>query len=143
MDDEEIRQHVVRRLASGSDRNDVILEVCQRQGLDWGQAEALVAEIADTATGEVARRRFPLFAVLAAGIILAGIALIANFLIVALLPLMDSSLRSRSSGVAEAGGVIGWLLLNMEFVAQLGVGAAMVVGGAMGLYRVMRDTLEM
>jgi hypothetical protein len=39
--------------------------------------------------------------------------------------------------------LIAWLVLNLEFVAQLALGVAMVIGGAVGLYRVMRETLEM
>jgi hypothetical protein len=39
-------------------------------------------------------------------------------------------------------GLIGWLLLNVSF-GEVIVGVAMVAGGAVGLHRVMRETLEM
>jgi len=143
MDDEQVRQDVVRRLAEGIDQRDIILDICRNQGLGWGQAESLVAQIASTATGEIARRRFPLFAFLALGIVLAGLALIGNFVFVVLVPLVDSGVRSAPGGIVSAGGLIGWLILNLEFVGQLGLGVAMVVGGAMGLFRVMRETLHM
>jgi hypothetical protein len=103
LDDEQLRQHVIRRIAGGVDRNDVILEICQARGLGWREAEALVGEIASTTTGDVARRRFPLFAFLAAGVILGGLGLIANFIAVLLMPLGEMDFRSGTNDITQAG----------------------------------------
>jgi hypothetical protein len=142
VDEEQLRQYIIHRLAEGVDHRDIILEVCQRRGLAWPQAEALVTEIDATATGDVARRRFPLFAFLALGIILAGVALIVNFFQVLLAPVGVARPGPGLRGLTEAGGLIGWLLLNLEFVGQIILGVAMVIGGAVGLHRVMQETLE-
>ena len=143
MQDDPVREYVVRRIAGGIDPKDIVLEVCQRQGLGWQEAEAWVAEISHTVVGEVARRRFPLFAFLALGIIIAGLVLIVSFIRVLLAAFVAASTGGTPSGMVEAGGLIGWLLLNLEFLGEVIVGVAMVAGGAVGLHRVMRETLEM
>jgi hypothetical protein len=143
VDEEQVRRYVVARLAEGIHPGDIILKVCETQGLDWRQGENLVNEIAASATGDVARRRFPLFALLALGIIVAGVALMASFAASVLTPFMFAGGEMGQMPVTEAGTLLGWLMVNLEAVGQAILGAAMIAGGAVGLHRVMRETLEM
>jgi hypothetical protein len=143
VDEEQVRRHVVTRLAQGIHPRDIILTLCETYGMNWPDAEALVGEIAASATGEVARRRFPLFAILALGIIAGGLALIASFIVTVIFPFTLAGPEGANRTIAQAGSLLGWLMLNLEGVGQALLGAAMVVGGAVGLHRVMRETLEM
>jgi len=141
--DDPVRETIVHRLADGVDANDVILEICHREGIDWAQAKALVEEMRLGAMGEVARRRFPLFAFLAAGVILAGLALIGVFVYGLLGAMAVVAPGAAPNEMAQAGGMIAWLLLNLEFIGEAITGVAMVIGGVVGLHRVMRESLEM
>lgn len=141
--DDPVRETIVRRLADGVDANDIILEICHREGIGWAQAEALVEETRLGAVGEVARRRFPLFAFLAAGVILAGLALIGVFVYGLLGAMAVVAPGAAPNEMSQAGGLIAWLLLNLEFVGEAIAGVAMVIGGVAGLHRVMRESLEM
>jgi hypothetical protein len=141
--DDPVRATIIHRLADGVDANDIILEICRREGSDWAQAEALVEETRLGAVGEVARRRFPLFAFLAAGVILAGLALIGVFVYGLLGAMAVVAPGAAPNEMSQAGGLIAWLLLNLEFVGEAIAGVAMVIGGVAGLHRVMRESLEM
>lgn len=143
MDEEQVRRHVVGRLAQGVHPRDIILGICETQGTSWAEAEALVGEISASATGEVARRRFPLFAFLAFGVIVGGLILIGTFVAAMIAPFTMPVLEGETRTVTEAGGLLAWLTLNLEALFQAVLGVAMVVGGAVGLHRVMRETLEM
>jgi hypothetical protein len=143
VDEEPVRRYVVARLAEGIHPRDIILKVCESQGLDWRQAEDLVNEIAASATGDVARRRFPLFALLALGVIGGGVALMASFAASVIAPFLFAGGEADPMPVTDAGTLLGWLMLNLEAVGQAVVGAAMIAGGVVGLHRVMRETLEM
>jgi hypothetical protein len=143
MVEDPVREYIVHRLADGVHANDIVLEICHREGIDWAHAETLVEETRLGAVGEVARRRFPLFAFLAAGVILGGVALIGVFAYGLLGALPRATPGAGPNGMAQAGGLIAWLLLNLEFVGEGIAGVAMVIGGAVGLHRVMKESLEM
>jgi hypothetical protein len=143
VDDEQVRRYVVARLAEGIHSRDIVLNVCETQGLDWPQAENLVNEIAAFARGDVARRRFPLFALLALGVIAGGSALMASFVASVIAPFMIAMAEPGPLAATEAGTLLGWLMLDLESVGRAVLGAAMIAGGAVGLHRVMRETLEM
>ena len=42
---EEFEQRIITRLKDGDNRNDILLDLCESQGLDWKQAEAILDSI--------------------------------------------------------------------------------------------------
>jgi hypothetical protein len=76
MDDPTLEQHIVKRLANTASLNDIILELCEKRGMTWIDAETLVNRIQVEHAPTIASRRFPLLFVLALGIFLGGLALV-------------------------------------------------------------------
>jgi hypothetical protein len=76
MDDPALEQHIVKRLANTASLNDIILELCEKHGMTWTDAETLVDRIQAEHAHIIAGKRFPLLFVLALGIFLGGLALV-------------------------------------------------------------------
>ncbi len=77
---DEIQDYVVARTTGGVGRDDILFAICEKHGLSWPQAEALVDEILLDSTREVSLRRNVVYGVIAffftliTGLVLAGIA---------------------------------------------------------------------
>ncbi len=77
---DELVASVIKHLSEGDNPDDIILELCNRNGYSWSQAEKLVSEVQTKEGSTIAKRQLPLmyisaFFILAAGIILMGIGL--------------------------------------------------------------------
>lgn len=122
---------IIRQLGQHANRDDLILEVCQRMGIGWPDAAAMVDAVEVEYSREVARRRGPLLLVLGGGVLLAGLLL---------------------SGVAlyffafEATFEGSRLLLDLENSYGMGValimGVGMTAGSVVGLVRVIGAMVE-
>ena len=123
--------YIIRQLGRHANRDDLILEVCQRMDIGWVEAEGMVEAVEQEYSREVARRRGPLLLVLGGGALLAGLLL---------------------SGVAlyffafEATFEGSRLLLDLENSYGMGValvtGVGMTAGSVVGLVRVIGAMVE-
>lgn len=77
MPDETTRARIIQRLANGVNRNDVILELCQQQGLDWDEGEAMVRDVELYDEEHITRRQSPILMIFSLGVTLGGAALTA------------------------------------------------------------------
>jgi hypothetical protein len=140
MNPEELEAYVVERLGAGVANDDVILEVTQRSGLSWPEAEDLVRRTADLRGPSVARRQFPLLAFLAAAVMVGGLAL----LVACALSFSDALLLLKPvRGDADQGRVAAFLALlaaNGPILSLIPLGAGMILGGALGLARALQAT---
>jgi hypothetical protein len=73
MDENELCKWIITRLGRGMDRNDLLLEVCQKANLSWPEAEERVCEIEAAHSGEIARRQSPVIFILSLGGLLIGL----------------------------------------------------------------------
>jgi hypothetical protein len=73
--DPKLHDDIIAKISRHVDEDDLILEVCQRQGVSWNEAKTLIAEINAEHVDTIASRQLPLktliaFTTLAAGLIL-------------------------------------------------------------------------
>jgi hypothetical protein len=140
MNPDELEAYVVERLGAGIAPDDVILEVTERSEMTWSQAEDLVRRTADLRGPSVARRQFPLLALLAAGVMVGGLAL----LVACALPFSDVLVLLKPvRGATDQGRVAALLALvaaNSQVLALIPLGAGMILGGALGLVRAVQAT---
>jgi len=139
MNPDELEAHVVKRLSAGIASEDVILEVTQRSGLTWPEAEDLVRRTADLRGPSVARRQFPLLAVLAAAVMVGGVAVLA----VCALSFSNALLLLKPARGVEDQSRLAMLLAllgaNSQMLGLIPLGAGMILGGAIGLARAIQD----
>ncbi len=76
MDETRLTAHVIERLSATEDRDDLILDVCERAGWTWPRAAEFVDRIEAENRHLVARRQFPLLFVLALILFLGGAGMI-------------------------------------------------------------------
>lgn len=76
MNDGEVHEYIIENLASHTNRDDIVFELCHRYNLNWAEAEALVAEVEEERKGDIEKRQTPLLAIIAIGLMVVGLALI-------------------------------------------------------------------
>jgi hypothetical protein len=137
---DELEAYVVERLSAGIAPDDVILEVTQRSGLTWPEAEDLVRRTADLRGPSVARRQFPLLALVAAAVMVGGVAVLTA----CALSFSDALLLLKPvRGDADQGRMAALLALvaaNSPMLGLIPLGAGMILGGALGLVRALQAT---
>jgi hypothetical protein len=84
MEPPDISKYILDRLSAGDDRDDLILAVCLREGIQWPEAEALVSQVASDDEKIILRRQSPIDLINAlmyalAGIIITGFSVFALF----------------------------------------------------------------
>jgi hypothetical protein len=77
MDKAELTTYVTDRLCKAADSQDIIMQICQKTGWQWKEAEEFVKQVDNASLPEVAKRQFPLLFILALGIFLVGLGLTA------------------------------------------------------------------
>src|SRR5512146_1656980 len=73
---EQLTQRILNDLARHRSRNELILFVCERSGMDWPAAEKLVQQVEQEHGRTIARRQSPLMIFLSVGTLLIGVALL-------------------------------------------------------------------
>jgi len=140
MNQDELETYIVKRLSAGVAPDDVILEVTQRSGLSWPEAEELVRRTADLRAPAVARRQFPLLIFLAIAVIVAGTAI----LVACALPFSDAlPLLRPARGVGDQdrwAALLALLAANGQMLGLVPLGAGMILGGVIGLVRALEAT---
>jgi len=137
---DELEAYVVQRLSAGIASDDVILEVTQRSELTWPEAKDLVRRTADLRGPSVAKRQFPLLALVAAAVMAGGVAVLAA----CALSFSDALLLLKPvRGDADQGRMAALLTLvaaNSPMLGLIPLGAGMILGGALGLARALQAT---
>ncbi|MEW6400749.1 MAG: hypothetical protein AB1649_03055 [Chloroflexota bacterium] len=84
MDQEQARQFVIRELGRNHPKNEVIRELCERGGMDWGRATKFIEEVESEYGGQIAVRQSPLIVFLGIVILIGGIGLATTMVIMTL-----------------------------------------------------------
>jgi hypothetical protein len=121
---EELTPLIIKELARHHDRKDIIQKVCERAGLNWSEAEQLIALIEAQHKRTIATRQTPLLLFLSIGTLLLGIGLLA----------FNMQILSAFFQKDILGQV---LSLQSSYYQILGLitGLGMTVGGMVGLWR--------
>ncbi len=136
MDRTKLKDFIIDRTTRGVGRDDILFAICEKHGLSWPQAEALVDEILLESTREVTLRRNVVYGGIALFTFLAGILLAVE------------SVYHLATQLAlypfDTSGVTWDLLVavfaeNYLLVAGLLFSTVLIVAGIWGLWRAVGD----
>jgi hypothetical protein len=130
MDMDEQISFITERLSKNVSPDDIIIELCQQGGISWPEAEMLVEQVQAEQQHEIARRQYPLLALLSLTTFLAGLVIVAYV-----------DLYLQTGPVHLSVVLILWYLIQSAPVLLLLLlsGTAMVIGS----YRGVRRLIEM
>lgn len=122
--DDALALYVIKELGSHVDADDVIREVSLRSQMDWDQAEEYVRSIESTHALAIAKRRSPLHMVIAIPTLIAGAVWFVFTLVYVL---------SNGNNALSFTAVL--LESSRHFIGSI----AMMLGGSIGIYRVLKS----
>ena len=121
---EELTAFIIKELSRHRNRKDIVQRICEREGLNWKDAERLITLVEANHSRTIATRQTPLLLFLSIGTLLLGIGLLV-FNMQILLALFQND-------------VLGQLLsLQSSYYRMIGLlsGLGMTVGGLVGLWK--------
>ena len=122
MDDQELTDYVIRELGKSRRRSDVVMEVCERTGMDWQAAQKFVYQVAFENRKSVAARQSPIVLITGVGFVLGGLILALGSAVITV-----QGISIHYQGVPYAGNIAG-----------IGFGILLIAGGVLGLW----DTIK-
>lgn len=84
MDQDQARDFVIRELGRNHPRDEILLQLCERGGMDWKQASNFVQQVETEYGSQIAVRQSPVIIFLGIAILLGGIALATTMVIMTL-----------------------------------------------------------
>ena len=134
---EELEQQIIARLEDSHDRNDIILDLCESQGLDWKQAEAVVDSIHAENADDIALTQSPILVLLALAIFVCGVGAIiygAAQLVAMYEFFVEISNQNQPQGI---GAFLVYLIADgAGYLGLFALGAAMIIGSLRGMSEV-------
>ena len=132
--DPELTAYILERLSSMANTDDLVLDICQKTGLHWNEAEAWVETLKVQHESEISRRQSPLLVTLAVVIFLGGaeIASAAGYF------LYETALDALHTDDSLARlDLFLYLFRAAPDIISIGVfGGAMMAGSSLGLYQI-------
>jgi len=149
MNEETVTQRIVDTLGNSGNINDLLLEICETTGMNWADAEALVARVREEKANSVAKRQFPLLAVIALGIFVGGLAVTGYGIagLVSILSYIQAAIQS--SGQSDIAAVQ-QMLVTFNVIITTGTtpfslilfGATMLLGSLVGMKNAWRSIVD-
>jgi len=131
MKKEEAVNFVVQELGKHQSRNEVIVALCQKSGMNWVQAEQFVKQVEVDHKTTIGSRQRPLFIVMGITFIVVGCGLLI-YNIQYVISLFQRDAVGLTLAATSATYRIGSMV----------TGLGMLIGGIIGLFRVMSDSRE-
>ena len=132
IDDNVLRKLIITRLGRGVDRDDLLLEVCQKAGLSWPEAEERLREVEAAHSGEIARRQSPVIFIFSVGGLLAGLGL-AAWALIGIYTIMHSVQPNAASEPNVLAGFTGMAYTFQYYLPLILTATGLCIGGAAGL----------
>ena len=131
---EEIEQQIITRLEDGNDRDDILLDLCESQGLEWKEAEAILDSIQAENADEITLTQSPILVLIALAIFIggAGAIIYAVAQLAAMYSLFDGMpIQNQAQGL---GAFLVYLLANGgSYLGLILLGAGMIAGSLRGM----------
>ena len=129
--DEELTALIIKELGKHHSRDQIIMTVCEKGGLNWKQAEQLIEQVEEQNKRAIAKRQSPLLILISVVTVIAGMGLLAYGI------LFFADFFQRD--VLERA-----LLLRTGYlrIVSLVTGLAMLGGGSYGLWKTLLPLLE-
>ena len=122
MDDPELTAFVIRELGKHRRRSDIVMEVCELNGMDWQAAQKFVYQVAFYNRKSVTARQSPLAIISGAAFVFGGLLLALGSAVAAI-----QGNNIHYQGIPYLGNVAG-----------IGFGILLSAGGVIGLW----DTIK-
>ncbi len=146
MDKKEFIPDILKRLSDADDPNDIIFDLCEKSGLSWPEAEALVRGIQEEHGDDIAVHQSPLLTAIAFATFVCGLAVLAY----GIYPIVLAVITLIQQGNFQS------LLRSQEFsffvnfMVRTGInpfiaiffGAAMILGSLLGMQDVWVSLLS-
>jgi hypothetical protein len=143
MDKVELSEYVVHRLSGGDEPEDIVYDLCEKAGWPWLEAEQFLEQIQIDREPEIARKQFPLMIVLAFGIFVCGLALIAYGVYSTieswntLMAIRALNLPHKSSPGTDITNFYAYLRMVLDVglgpFMEVFIGTAMILGSLLGM----------
>ncbi|HLC34548.1 MAG TPA: hypothetical protein VJJ70_06080 [Anaerolineales bacterium] len=134
LDDPALTEFVVRELAHGQDRNQVIAQLCERTGLRWPEVEAFVQSIEFSEAPVITRRQVPTLLLIIVPTLIAGLVVTAwaSYVLV-----LDARMYDQQFGGALPLGLFALAALHWQTACVILTGMAMITGSGIGLGQII------
>lgn len=133
MDDPHIEEEIVERLEKVEDKDDIILDLCNRLGLDWKDVEAAVEHVHATNADDITLSQSPFLVLLALVTFIGGVGL-AGYAAYSLIGAYELFVAMQSDNAGALGGFLIYLLgYGQAIFWELIFGAGMIVGSLTGM----------
>ena len=128
MDKQEATEFIIKELKRQRDRNDIIMDLCQKTGASWEQGQRFVQRVEVEHRREITAGTTPLLVMIGMTIILGGLGAIAYAVIYTL----EGTLF----------GLPGIPIPGLGNIVYPVTGLAMVAGGTIGILRALRQLVK-
>lgn len=136
----ELEKKIILRLENEDDRNEIILDLCISQDLDWKEAESIVESIQAENIVDITLEQSPVLVTLALVIFLGGVGLIsftaynAVSMYKTIYLINNTGLISDPSGWESVRGFLIYLVMTGEqYFGSLILGIGMIIGSLKGM----------
>jgi hypothetical protein len=131
-DNQELTKYIVDRLSESADQNDLILELCNRTGMDWPQAQALLEKVRAENSATIFHRRLPMLVAIAILTFIGGLGILISQIFI------FASIIGEFNGPGNKGLYIVDLVYFLIRYAPavpilIPLGLAMVIGSLIGM----------
>lgn len=128
-----IEQQIIARLEDGHNRDDIILDLCESQGLSWNQAEAILDSIHAENADNITLMQSPVLVVIAMGTFIGG----AGLLVFATFHIMQAFNYFQTISTERANVLASFFVYLLSYSSYLfwlfGIGIAMIIGSMRGM----------
>lgn len=134
---EELEQRIIARLEDSHDRNDIILDLCESEGLDWKQAEAILDSIHAENADDITLTQSPILVLIALAIFVGGISSLF-YGVVQLVAMYEFFVGISTQNQPQGVGAF-LIYLMADGAGYLGlfvIGIAMIIGSLRGMSEV-------
>ena len=141
METPDLTNYIVDRLSDAVTPDDIIMDICDKTGISWPEAEALVEQVQSEHEQDVTKRQFPLLTLVALSIFVGGVGLLTYS--VYMLFLTTSTYTSTTLNPWDLPDTLNFIFNYAAFTLSLILFAiAMILGSLLGMRQIWATILK-
>ena len=141
METSNLTNYIVDHLSDAVTPDDIIMDICDKTGISWPEAEALVEQVQSEHEQDVNKRQFPLLTLVALSIFVGGVGLLTYS--VYTLFLITSAYTSTTLNPRDLPDTLNFIFNYAAFTLSLILFAiAMILGSLLGMRQIWATILK-
>ncbi len=125
-----IKEQIVERLENGENKDDIILDLCEKTNISWSEAEAIVEQIHSEKKDQIVLAQSPLLVLIALGMFVGGLVLL-GITVYDITTVYNTYVSAKSPA---STGFLLYLFAYGGFFWELAlIGIAMIAGSLRGM----------